>query len=42
MLETTKEVGILKTYENIIGFNDDENVMGFDYELKTDSDVSMI
>nr|GEW09716.1 RNA-directed DNA polymerase [Tanacetum cinerariifolium] len=33
---TTNKVGTLKTCEEIMGFNDDEDVKGFNYELKTD------
>nr|GEU63691.1 hypothetical protein [Tanacetum cinerariifolium] len=32
----TNKVGTLKTCEKIVGFNDDEDVKGFNYELKTD------
>nr|GEY55271.1 putative nucleotidyltransferase, ribonuclease H [Tanacetum cinerariifolium] len=34
--ETTNKVGTLKTCEEIMGFNDDEDVKGFNCELKTD------
>ncbi|GJT70653.1 hypothetical protein Tco_1029939 [Tanacetum coccineum] len=33
---TTNKVGTLKTCEEIIGFNDDEDAKGFDCELKVD------
>nr|GEV48978.1 RNA-directed DNA polymerase [Tanacetum cinerariifolium] len=33
---TTNKVGTLKTCEEIMGFNDDEDVKGFSCELKTD------
>ncbi|GKC30688.1 hypothetical protein Tco_1037982, partial [Tanacetum coccineum] len=36
LCETTNKVGTLKTCEEIIGFNDDEDVKGFNCELKTD------
>ncbi|GKA57300.1 RNA-directed DNA polymerase [Tanacetum coccineum] len=36
LCETTNKVGTLKTYEEILGFNDDEDVKGFNCELKTD------
>ncbi|GJS70080.1 ribosomal RNA-processing protein 8 [Tanacetum coccineum] len=35
LCETTNKVGILKTCKEIMGFNDDEDVKGFNYELKT-------
>ncbi|GKD42111.1 hypothetical protein Tco_1266756 [Tanacetum coccineum] len=36
---TTNKVGTLKTCEEIIGFNDDEDVKGFNCELKMDFNV---
>nr|GEU31878.1 ribonuclease H-like domain-containing protein [Tanacetum cinerariifolium] len=36
LFETTNKVDTLKNYEEIIGFNDDEDVKGFNCELKTD------
>ncbi|GKC09977.1 putative CCCH-type zinc finger family protein [Tanacetum coccineum] len=38
LCETTNNVGTLKTCEEIMGFNDDEDVKGFNCELKTDSE----
>ncbi|GJX41755.1 putative nucleotidyltransferase, ribonuclease H [Tanacetum coccineum] len=38
LCETTNKVGTLKTCEEIMGFNDDEDVKGFNCELKTDSE----
>ncbi|GKD20580.1 hypothetical protein Tco_1222283 [Tanacetum coccineum] len=36
LCETTNKVGTLKTCEEIMSFNDDEDVKGFNCELKTD------
>ncbi|GKD35883.1 hypothetical protein Tco_1251392 [Tanacetum coccineum] len=36
LCETTNKVSTLKTCEEIMGFNDDEDVNGFNCELKTD------
>nr|GEV02998.1 transposon Ty3-I Gag-Pol polyprotein [Tanacetum cinerariifolium] len=36
LCETTNKVGTLKTCEEIIGFNDDEDVKGFNCELEMD------
>ncbi|GKB57948.1 hypothetical protein Tco_0914134 [Tanacetum coccineum] len=36
LCETTNKVGTLKTCEEIMGFNDDEDVKGFNCELKMD------
>ncbi|GJT57850.1 hypothetical protein Tco_0992904 [Tanacetum coccineum] len=38
LCETMNKVGTLKTCEKIMGFNDDEDVKGFNCELKTDSE----
>ncbi|GKA18995.1 transposon ty3-I gag-pol polyprotein [Tanacetum coccineum] len=34
LFETTNKVGTLKTFEEIVGFNDDEDVKGFNYKVR--------
>ncbi|GJT03458.1 hypothetical protein Tco_0824627 [Tanacetum coccineum] len=36
LFETTNKVGTLKTFEEIVGFNDDEDVKGFNFRLHKD------
>nr|GEX63520.1 putative nucleotidyltransferase, ribonuclease H [Tanacetum cinerariifolium]GFA07236.1 putative nucleotidyltransferase, ribonuclease H [Tanacetum cinerariifolium] len=42
LFETTNKVGTLKTCEEIMGFNDDEDVKGFNCERKMDLNASII